>query len=119
MALRLPPCPLPRDAHFRHSAESSMIRHPHGNEWFLIPQHDHALLSGKLAAHVGNGLRRPQSSRGFAPPLPHQAVVEAVSLHDAGWPLHDEQPTLDEKQLPLHVFETPPAISTRVWGEST
>ncbi|HZL35457.1 MAG TPA: DUF3891 family protein [Tepidisphaeraceae bacterium] len=87
-----------------------MIRHPHGGEFFLFTQDDHARLSGQLAARVGN-------SR-FAQPLPFAAVVDAVSMHDAGWPLHDSQPTLNADHLPLHVFETPPTVSTRVWMES-
>jgi hypothetical protein len=87
-----------------------MIRHRHGSEFLLITQDDHARLSGHLAAHYGNAR--------FAVPSPRRDVVEAVTRHDAGWELHDSEPTLNPQQWPLHVFETPPQISAKVWSES-
>jgi hypothetical protein len=85
-----------------------MIRHRHGNEFLLFTQHDHALLSGRLAESIGGGpLARPSPE-----------AIAGIALHDCGWPLHDDQPTLNPKHEPLHVFETPPAIATRVWSAS-
>jgi hypothetical protein len=85
-----------------------MIRHRHGRDFFLFTQHDHALLSGQLAERIGNG------------PLDHPSpkTVQAIALHDSGWPLHDNEPTLNAQGEPLDVFETPPQIGTRVWAES-
>lgn len=87
-----------------------MIRHRRGNEFFLIAQHDHALLAGKFAEQIGNEC--------FAAPTPRQPVLDGISLHDAGWPLHDDQPTLNPGGEPLHVLEVSMPIATRVWNES-
>jgi hypothetical protein len=87
-----------------------MIRHLHGNEYFLFTQDDHARLSGALADHFGN--------RRFTAPEPRKAVLDAIAMHDRGWPLHDNAPTLNENGLPLHVFETPISITGPVWSES-
>lgn len=85
-----------------------MIRHRHGDEFLLITQHDHALLSGRLAEHLaGSPIQKPISS-----------AIQGIALHDCGWPLHDDEPTLNDKGLPLHVFETPPQVATRVWSAS-
>ena len=85
-----------------------MIRHRADDEFFLITQHDHALLSGRLAEHLsGNPIRKPSPQ-----------AIQGIALHDCGWPLHDDEPTLNSEGLPLHVFETPPAISTKVWSAS-
>jgi len=85
-----------------------MIRHRHGSEFFLFTQHDHALLSGQLAERIGGGPIDRPSPR----------TIEGIALHDSGWPLHDDAPTLNPKAEPLHVFETPPVIATRVWTAS-
>src|SRR5690348_13269881 len=87
-----------------------MIRHRHGDQFLLFTQDDHARLSGALARRWGN--------LQFARPSPFEPVVEAVAMHDSGWPMHDQQPTLNGQGLPLHVFETPVHISTPVWSES-
>jgi len=87
-----------------------MIRHRHGNAFLLINQDDHARLSGVLASHVGNAR--------FATPSPRDQVIQGISMHDSGWPAHDQQPTLNADGLPLHVFETPVDIGTHVWMES-
>src|SRR5258708_2809162 len=87
-----------------------MIRHRHDDRFLLFTQDDHARLSGTLAAHIGN-LR-------FARADPFAPVTEAIAMHDSGWPMHDQQPTLNAEGLPLHVFETPVHISTPVWSES-
>src|SRR5690349_21028782 len=87
-----------------------MIRHRRGDEFLLIAQHDHALLSGQFAERVGNDT--------FAAPSPFQETVDGVALHDCGWPLHDEHPTLNDKGLPLHVLESPMSVAVGVWTES-
>jgi len=87
-----------------------MIRHRHGDSFFLVTQDEHAKLSGALAARVGNDR--------FAIPSPYEDVVRGISMHDSGWPLHDDSPTLDPQGLPLHVFESPVEVSTMVWTES-
>src|SRR6476646_2312884 len=85
-------------------------RHVGDHQFWLIAQNDHALISGQLAGQLGNG--------DFSPPSSPSAVL-GIGLHDCGWPVHDEQPTLNSKNLPLDVFETPRHVGLRVWGEST
>lgn len=87
-----------------------MIRHQQGEDFLLITQDDHARLSGRMAERVGNAQ--------FATPLPRKQVIDGIALHDCGWPLHDEQPTLNKQGLPLHVLESPMPVATRVWAES-
>jgi hypothetical protein len=60
--------------------------------------------------HIGNAH--------FDVPSPFVDIHHAARLHDCGWPLHDDQPTLNAKGEPLHVLESPMAIATRVWTES-
>jgi hypothetical protein len=88
-----------------------MIRHTDGDTFLLITQHDHAMLSGRFAERIGNGM--------FAPPSPFEQAVAGIALHDCGWPVHDDEPTLNPKGQPLHVLESPMDIATRVWSEST
>jgi hypothetical protein len=84
-----------------------MIRREMGNSFFLFAQDDHARLSGELARHYGNRL--------FARPDPPEETNRAVALHDCGWPLHDDRPTLNKDGLPLDVFETPLDVAVGVW----
>jgi hypothetical protein len=85
-----------------------MIRHRQGDEFLLFSQHDHALLAGRLAEKLsGSPIKRPSSQ-----------TIQGIALHDCGWPLHDDKPTLNANGEPLHVFETPPAIATTVWSAS-
>jgi hypothetical protein len=87
-----------------------MIRRETPGHFLLITQHDHALLSGRLAEKIGNEfLSRPE---------PWDQVVQGITLHDSGWPLHDDSPTLNRAGLPLDVFETPREIGLQVWRES-
>lgn len=78
-----------------------------GDWFFLFAQDDHAQLSGQLAAHYGN--------RWFSRPDPLEATVSAVALHDCGWSLHDDRPTLNKDGLPLDVFESLLEIAVAVW----
>lgn len=85
-----------------------MIRRTAGDEYWLITQNDHAAISGQLAREMGNSA--------FAPPS--ERATTAITLHDCGWPLHDDAPTLNKRGLPLDVFETPRDIGLKVWSES-
>lgn len=85
-----------------------MIRRHVGDEFWMITQNDHAIISGELARHFGGN--------GFAAPDPR--TVRATALHDCGWPLHDDNPTLNRNRLPLDVFETPRQIGLMVWTAS-
>lgn len=87
-----------------------MIRRRQGSDFLLITQHDHALLSGELAELFGNGE--------FAAPVPREQAISGIRLHDSGWPLHDEEPTINAEHLPLDVFETPRKIAFKVWTAS-
>ncbi|MGE5608375.1 MAG: DUF3891 family protein [Bacillota bacterium] len=87
-----------------------MIRRHMGEQLYLIPQNEHARLSGQLAAHYGNAQ--------FEKPEPAAETVRAASIHDGGWPIHDERPTLNKEQYPLDVFESPLELAVRVWRES-
>jgi hypothetical protein len=88
-----------------------MIRNQVGNEFFLFTQVDHAQLSGRLAEAYGNAR--------FLAPEPRKAVLDAIAMHDGGWALHDNEPTLDASGLPLHVFHMPIPLAVRLWAEST
>ncbi|HSV13871.1 MAG TPA: DUF3891 family protein [Tepidisphaeraceae bacterium] len=87
-----------------------MIRREVGSDFFLIAQNDHAILAGQLAQHFGNDR--------FARPEPRESVLTGVRMHDAGWPLHDDEPTLNADHRPLDVFETPRPIGLKVWAAS-
>jgi hypothetical protein len=87
-----------------------MIRRQVGAESFwLITQHDHAQVSGQLARHLGNA--------SFAPPSSESAML-GIALHDCGWPIHDDRPTLNTNHQPLDVFETPRELGLEVWDAS-
>jgi hypothetical protein len=84
-----------------------MIRRQEGTSFWLFNQHDHAILAGQLAQKTGNAQ--------FARPDPFESTVLGVGQHDCGWPLHDDAPTLSPRKVPLDVFESPRAITHRVW----
>jgi hypothetical protein len=87
-----------------------MIRRKERDDYFLITQDDHAALAGRMAEHIGNAR--------FSKPEPYDQVIMAIALHDAGWPAHDDQPTVNPHLAPLHVFETPMSIAIDVWSKS-
>jgi hypothetical protein len=87
-----------------------VIRREVQGEYLLIAQHDHALIAGELAEHLGN--------TEFARPEPRESALKGVRLHDCGWPLHDNQPTINKDGKPLDVFETPRDIALPVWTAS-
>jgi hypothetical protein len=86
-----------------------MIRRDVGHEYWLFEQHDHALLAGDMARKVGGQ---------FLTFEPLAASIAAVDLHDCGWPVHDQAPTLNPKGQPLDVFETPRHIGLPIWEAS-
>jgi hypothetical protein len=87
-----------------------MIRRQSLDSFLLIAQHDHALLSRRLAERI--------DALVVARPQRYEPVMLGIGLHDSGWPLHDDRPVLNEKHLPLDVFETPRAIGLEVWCAS-
>ncbi len=86
-----------------------MIRRQVGPEYWLVTQDDHARISGMLAQALGNGR--------FSPPSSASAIL-GIAMHDSGWPLHDEQPTLNAERQPRDVFESTRQIGLQVWTES-
>ncbi len=87
-----------------------MIRRRIGDRFFLISQHEHALLSGRLASHFGNAF--------FDRPVPMAQTIEAVSMHDCGWREHDNRPTLSACGHPYDVFETPLETALDAWSRA-
>ncbi len=87
-----------------------MIVRRRTDDLLLVTQEDHAHLAGRLADLWGNGR--------FASPKPRDLFVTAVEHHDAGWSLHDSQPTLNPKHYPADFFEMPIASYVRMWVAS-
>lgn len=87
-----------------------MIRRRETDDLFLVTQEAHASLAGRLAEHWGN--------QTFPAPYDRATFVKAVTYHDAGWSLHDTQPTLNEKHIPATFYEMPVASSVRMWVAS-
>jgi hypothetical protein len=85
-----------------------MIRRRARDEFFLFTQNDHAILAAKFAEHVENERFEELSPR----------LIQAIRLHDAGWPLHDDHPTLNADGFPIDVFESTPEIALQVWPAS-
>src|SRR5689334_3534931 len=93
----------------RHCTLEAMIRRQVGREYWLITQDDHARVSGLLAQGLGNGR--------FSAPSSDDAVL-GIALHDCGWPIHDQSPTLNAQHQPIDVFESPRHIGLPVWEAS-
>jgi hypothetical protein len=85
-----------------------MIRHTTQSDWILIPQNAHAESCAVMAEHLDANVVGIPSKRG----------VLGITLHDSGWPMHDDQPTLDAGGQPTHVFQTPASITTQLWTAS-
>ena len=88
-----------------------MIRRHGEKDFFLIEQVDHAALSAEMGRWIGN----PR----FSTPLPWQAFLLAVEQHDAGWALHDRNPTVNSQGWPTNVFETPLQLELEIRGLCT
>lgn len=89
---------------------AGMIRREADGDFLLIAQHDHAALAGILAEHFGNDR--------FASPHPAASTIRGVAMHDSGWPLHDDQPTVNRSGQPSDVFETTRPVALKVWAAS-
>lgn len=77
-----------------------LVQHRHDGRLRLFRQHDHALVSGELAAAWRGLDREPE-------PLPF-AVVLATALHDLAWLKLDGEPRLDpETGRPFAFHEFP------------
>jgi hypothetical protein len=87
-----------------------MIRRNHPDGFLLIPQNDHAALSGLIASTWGNET--------WPPPEPLKEVLMAIHFHDAGWPMHDERPTINNNRIPTTFYEMEPEVDFRLWSAS-
>jgi hypothetical protein len=87
-----------------------MIRREDGDWFLLIAQHRHALLAGVMAEKFGND--------SFVRPAPFAPTIKGVALHDCGWPLHDDAPTINRDGKPIDVFESTRQIALKVWTAS-
>jgi hypothetical protein len=79
-------------------------------QWWLINQHDHALLSGQLASHLGGRLIEVPG-----PAELRDRFIAGVGQHDCGWPLHDDAPTLDASGRPRDLFDGDLETSLHIW----
>lgn len=87
-----------------------MIRRENNGGWILITQHDHALLSGQIMAHWGNGQ--------FVKPKPCDEVLFAISVHDSGWQDWDAEPKVNsENGYPANFTEMSPYDQTVIWSK--
>jgi hypothetical protein len=85
-----------------------MIVRLDGNDWLLIRQPDHALLSGELASRWGNAQ--------FAPPEPREPVLRAVARHDNGWEEWEARPRVDPATgAPYSFLNTPVEAFLAIW----
>ena len=87
-----------------------MIRRDETDGYLLVTQNDHAKLSGELATYAGNDR--------FSPLTDQPAAIRGITLHDCGWPIHDDEPTVNPHGQPTDVFESPHDIALRVWTQS-
>ena len=79
--------------------------------WILIPQIEHAHLSGALAASWGD------SSLAELQPL--EEVIQAIRHHDDGWADWDAAPGIDPATgRPLSFVEMPLDVSIDIWRRS-
>jgi len=83
-----------------------MIRRSLPDGDLLIPQAEHALQAGRLASLLKDL------------PEPREAVIRAVSLHDAGWPLLDDRPLPLPDGRPPHIFDHDTGHTTPAWRRS-
>jgi len=83
-----------------------MIRRPLPDGDLLITQREHALHAGRLAALLKSI------------PEPRDAVIRAVALHDAGWPMFDDRPEPLEDGRPPHIFDHDTGFSVPMWRRS-
>jgi hypothetical protein len=90
--------------------ESSLLS-DHPGTWILLPQIEHARLSGMLAEHWGAG--------GFAPFVPRQELLWAIYHHDDGWHDWDANPGVDPQHgWPRSFLEMELSDSLSIWESS-
>ncbi|CAN5617566.1 hypothetical protein BH10PLA1_BH10PLA1_17620 [soil metagenome] len=92
-----------------------MIRREENGKFILIAQDDHAKLSGEMSKHIGNGAFESLLARS---PEWGQRAINAIALHDSGWPEHDNAPTINTRQQPRDVFESKHDMSMELWTAS-
>lgn len=83
-----------------------MIRRPLPDGDLLITQAEHALQAGRLAAAMRDL------------PEPRETMIRAIALHDAGWPILDDQPEPLPDGRPPHVFDHDTGYSAPAWRRS-
>jgi len=92
-----------------------MIRREEKGKYFLIRQDDHATLAGELARRIG---APPFESVLSVNAVEGAKALTAVTMHDAGWPIHDNVPTLNNRLVPRDVFESKHDMAMAVWTAS-
>jgi hypothetical protein len=83
-----------------------MIRRSLPDGDLLITQTEHALQAARLAAHLRDL------------PEPRDALIRAVSLHDSGWPMFDDEPRPLADGKPPHIFDHDTGFSAPAWRRS-
>ncbi|HEY1598412.1 MAG TPA: DUF3891 family protein [Pirellulales bacterium] len=79
--------------------------------WVLVPQIEHAWLSG--------GLAETWAAPTLAKIEPHDELIEAIGLHDDGWAEWDSAPDVDPVSgRPLSFVEMPLEAATTIWRRS-
>jgi len=79
--------------------------------WLLIPQIEHARLSGLLAEHWVASASGPLE--------PRNELIDAIDHHDDGWAAWDRRPDCDPQSgQPLEFTEMPLAESLGIWQQS-
>lgn len=79
--------------------------------WLLIPQIEHARLSGLLAEHWVASTSGPLE--------PRNELIDAIDHHDDGWAAWDRRPDCDPQSgRPLEFTEMPLAESLGIWQQS-
>jgi hypothetical protein len=93
-----------------------MIRRDHRDaegqqHWLLVPQAEHARLSGEMALAWG--------AAPFERPEPADQLLPALFHHDDGWTHWDRRPEVDPASgRPLNFTEMPLAESLPIWQRS-
>lgn len=92
-------------------------------EWLLVPQREHARVSGQLASAWGGPAAPPIVCDADSPSGPLRAAreetLQAIRLHDEGWADWDAAPGVDPAHARPYAFtEMPTADAQRIWSAS-
>jgi len=88
-----------------------MIRRDDADGWILIPQYDHAVLSGRIMERWGNET--------FSSLEPADETLFAVREHDCGWEEWDSSPKINpENGYPANFMEMETSDQTEIWKRS-